>query len=134
MGEPGTLCWTELAAHDITKAANFYSGLFKWKPISNEVNNTTYTVFMNDDKMVAGMFPISQEWKDMPSHWSVFFCVENCKESLDKAISLGAQVIVPPTPVENFGCFAVLQDPQGAPFGIVAMGEEKCGTEQGGCC
>lgn len=135
VGEPGTLCWTELATPDTAKAADFYSGLFKWKPISNEVNNTTYTVFMNGDKMAAGMFPIGEEWKEVPPHWSVFFGVKNCKESLDKAVSMGGHVIVPPTPVENFGCFAVLQDPQGAPFGIVAMGEEQCcSTEEGGCC
>lgn len=135
IGEPGTLCWTELATHDATKSADFYSKLFSWKPISNEVNDTTYTVFMNGDKMVAGMFPMGPEWKEIPSHWSVFFAVKNCRESLNKAVSMGANVIVEPTPVENFGCFAVLQDPQGAPFGIVAMGEEKCeSTGQGSCC
>ena len=134
MGEPGTLSWTELATHDAAKSSEFYTKLFHWKSVSNEVNDTTYTVFMNDDKMVAGMFPIGEEWKEIPSHWSVFFAVTSCKESLEKAVSLGAQVIVEPTPVENFGCFAVLQDPQGAPFGIVAMREDCGGLEQEGRC
>ncbi|MBA3752338.1 VOC family protein [Candidatus Dependentiae bacterium] len=137
VGEPGALCWTELATHDREKASEFYTKLFSWKALTNEVNNTTYTVFMSGEKMVAGMFSIDEQWKqDIPSHWAVFFGVENCKESIEKAVSTGGHVIVEPTPVENFGCFAVLQDPQGATFGIVAMGGEGCSTteEGGGCC
>ncbi|MBA2306808.1 VOC family protein [Candidatus Dependentiae bacterium] len=134
-GEPGTLCWTELATHDSTKAGEFYSKLFHWKPISNEVNGMVYTVFMKDDKMVAGMFSLGEDCKEFPPHWGIFFGVNNCKESLDKAVSLGAHVVVEPTAVENFGCFAVVRDPQGAHFGIVAMGEEKCcSDDKGGCC
>jgi predicted enzyme related to lactoylglutathione lyase len=36
----------------------------------------------------------------------------------DRAAGLGATVLHPATDIEGAGCFAVLQDPQGAPFAI----------------
>jgi predicted enzyme related to lactoylglutathione lyase len=52
-----------------------------------------------------------------PSHWLVYFNVDDVKAANDKAIQLGASQIVPPQAYPG-GEFAILSDPQGAAFGL----------------
>ena len=69
---------------------------------------------------VGGVLRKTEQMKDLPSHWSVYFTVDDCDCTVEKAKSMKAQVIVPPTDMGP-GRFAVLQDPQGAVFSIIKM-------------
>jgi predicted enzyme related to lactoylglutathione lyase len=39
--------------------------------------------------------------------------VDDLQAYLDKAVSLGGSVMVPPTPIPNIGAFAMFHDPEG---------------------
>ena len=58
---------------------------------------------------------------DVPSHWMPYFAVEDCDQSSAKAQEMGADVLQVSTDIPGTGRFSVLQDPQGAAFGILKM-------------
>jgi predicted enzyme related to lactoylglutathione lyase len=125
LDEPGALCWTELMTTDAAKAKRFYTGLLPWTPESMPMGPPEkpmeYTVFKNAGKSAAGMMQITPEMGPVPPHWMIYFMVENCDASASKAHQLGAKTLVPPTDIPNVGRFAVVMDPQGAPFAMLAF-------------
>jgi predicted enzyme related to lactoylglutathione lyase len=115
---PGSACWGELATTDIKTAGAFYSGLFGWS-LKESSGDMPYTEFSNQGKAIGGMMPLSsQQNQGAPPYWSVYFAVEDCDASAERAKGLGATLCVPPTDIPNVGRFAVIQDPQGAVFSI----------------
>ncbi len=119
--EPGSFTWNELATADTQKAGQFYTSLFDWSTQIQEMPETTYTTFLNGDRMNAGMLQMTEEWGDIPPHWMVYFAVADCDQSAEKAKDLGGQVHVPPTDIPPVGRFAVIQDPQGGLFTIIKL-------------
>ena len=117
--EPGTLCWTELAAPDSGQAIVFYGGLFGW-----EADDTGgYVVWrLGADQMVGGLVQMGDQWPTgSPGMWSVCFLVADCDASVQTAADLGGTVTMGPLD-SPYGRFAVLGDPHGAAFSIIQMG------------
>jgi hypothetical protein len=122
VNEPGAVCWNELYTHDPAAATRFYTELFGW--ITNEMKGATgqpYTEFRAGEQSVGGMMEIQKEWGEVPSHWAIYFCVDDCDAAIGKAKGLGAKIEMPPMEIENVGKFAVVQDPQGGHFLIIQM-------------
>lgn len=70
-------------------------------------------------KQNAGLMQLtSDEANKIPPHWLTYVYVDNIDDSVAKAQKLGAKVVFPPTPVEDFGRVAVLQDPTGTHIGL----------------
>jgi predicted enzyme related to lactoylglutathione lyase len=121
IGEPGSLGWTQLNVHDTGTAREFYTGLFGWQGQEDPIpGGRTYTTWRQGEHMVGGMMPMPEAAG--PAQWLVYFAVAGVEESHAQAISLGASSLVPPTPIPRDSQFAVLADPQGAPFAIVRFG------------
>ena len=119
---PGAPCWNELFTKDTEVAKTFYTGLFGWS--TEEMPSPTgapYTMFKNGERPAGGMLEIQEEMGDVPPHWAVYFAVEGCDSSLERARALGAQVSFPPMDVPDVGRIAGLQDPQGATFSIIEL-------------
>ncbi len=122
VNEPGTLTWNELATGDTAKAGEFYAGVFGWGVEVQKMPTGDYTIFNNGDRPNAGMMPMLEEWgDDIPPHWLVYFAVDDCDASVEKAKELGAKIAMPATDIPDVGRFAVVQDPQGAVFSIIKM-------------
>ena len=118
-GIPGTVVWNELGTNNTEKANKFYTQLLDWDSETSEMINTVYTAFLLEKKPVAGMFQMPPEMGDTPSQWVPYFSVEDCDASVKIAQELGANVLQPPTDIPGTGRFSMLQDPQGAAFGIL---------------
>lgn len=119
MPQIGTPCWHELGTSNVDAAGKFYSSLFNWAPKVQDMEGTQYTMFQVDDKPCGGMMEMQgEQWAGIPPHWTVYFQVASCAETVAKAEKLGGKVLVPPTPIPNMGGFALLQDGGGANFGI----------------
>jgi predicted enzyme related to lactoylglutathione lyase len=58
----------------------------------------------------------------VPSNWLVYFTVANTDDTLKKAQELGAKVMTPAMDIPQ-GRMAVLADPQGAPFAVIALSQ-----------
>ena len=77
-----------------------------------------YTLLKAAGDDVAGVMQITEEMGPVPPHWGVYFGVANVDDTTSKADFLGATILVPGTEIPGIGRFAVIQDPQGAVFGI----------------
>lgn len=120
-GEPGAFCWSELATRDTVAATQFYTALFGWKTKVSDAAGIPYTHWRNDGVDIGGMMAMNEQWGPIPPHWMNYVAVTNCDEMVAKASGLGGKVCVPATDIPNTGRFAVLQDPQGAMFSVIAL-------------
>jgi predicted enzyme related to lactoylglutathione lyase len=121
LGEPGALCWTELATRDTKAAESFYTQLFGWSAKTGADNNMPYTEFSVQGKAGAGMMPMTPQMGNAPPNWMPYFAVTDCDASATKVTELGGRAYVQPTDIPKIGRFAVLADPQGAVFAIIKL-------------
>ena len=118
---PGSFCWNELGTTDTEKAGDFYTGLFGWAKEDMSGGPIEYTMFRNGDRAAGGMYKITPEMGPIPPNWLVYFAVDDCDASLQKATELGGQVMKPADDIPGIGRFAILLDPQGAAFAIIKL-------------
>ena len=131
VNEPGALCWNELTTRDPDAASAFFAELLGWTTVAKGEGEGAYREVHrpSDGQSVAGCMPmVGDEWPDwLPPHWMVYVAVADTDEVAARASDLGGTVSVPPTDIEP-GRFAVLTDPQGAVFSILAMRPGLAGT------
>ncbi len=119
---PGSLVWNELISKDVDRAAAFYSALFDWS--LQEGQTTTglrYVSAVNNGRSAGGMMPMQPEWGEMPSHWAIYFAVDDVEAAAAKVTELGGRVHMPPTSAGDVGTFTMVSDPQGGMFYIIQM-------------
>ncbi len=66
------------------------------------------------------MFEMTPEMADVPPNWSTTFAVEDADAAAKHAEELGARVLVQPFDIPTVGRYAVIQDPVGVVFAILA--------------
>lgn len=122
MAELGRFVWHELMSTDPKASIAFYGALFGWTVDEVDMGPIgKYNLIKLGEKLVGGMMPAPP---GAPSHWIPYVNVESVDAAADKAASMGAQVLVPPTDIPNTGRFAIVRDPQGgvlAPFKDAGM-------------
>ena len=118
MGNP--FCHIELNTTDLDKAKSFYSGLFDWKLEDMPMPGGTYTLIDpgQTDGPGCGGGMMSHPVEGVPSHWLSYIQVDDLDATVQKAESLGGQVVVPRMEVPEMGWFAVLQGPTGEHFAV----------------
>lgn len=120
--EPNALCWTELATTNAKEAQSFYTHLFGWTVQPSSDPTMPYFEWVLDGAHFGGMMEINEQWgpswKQIPSHWMVYFMVKDVDERTARAEALGATILVSPRDIPKVGRFAVIEDPQGAVFSL----------------
>jgi predicted enzyme related to lactoylglutathione lyase len=105
---------------DTASAKAFYTDLFGWS--TKESDFMAYTEWMNGGQPIGGMLPMEgAQFEGVPPLWMIYFMVEDCDATTERAQSLGGNIHVPPTDIPNTGRFSVIQDPQGATFAVIKM-------------
>lgn len=122
VGEPGTWIWNEHASRQPEKAQEFYSAVFGWRFRPVEGGRAEYWTFSRGDgeEGLGGMIRITEDWPaGVPSHWAVYFAVEDTDEAAGKVKELDGIIHVEPfdTPA---GRIAIATDPLGAAFSLIA--------------
>lgn len=115
----GRPCWFELATSDTAGATRFYEPLLRWRVGESESPDIEYRLAKAGDEVVAGLMPLDFAPEGTPPNWLTYICVESADQTTKLAAEKGATVVKPPADVPGTGRFAVLQDPQGAHFGIL---------------
>jgi uncharacterized protein len=124
---PGSFCWVELATSDPAGAKKFYQSLFGWGiqdlPMGSEF---TYTILQSEGQDAAALYQLmpDQVSQGVPPNWLSYIAVDSADDAARKVKSLGATVVVEPMDVPQSGRFAVIQDPQGAKFGVWQSGQQ----------
>lgn len=112
----GAPSWFETITSDTTRATKFYSDLFGWTAEENVRPEFTYTSFKLDGEYVAGMMPILPRMGEIPSHWGVYFTVDDVDETARLAVELGAKLFLPAQDIPGVGRFCGISSPQGVMF------------------
>ncbi len=131
---PGSMSWNELATRDLEATRAFYSAIMPWdfelfRP-GDDISPPEYWVIKlptkvdgdgdADDDFNGGVILMDENWPaEIPSHWMVYFLVEDTEATAAKAAELGGNVSVPPFDT-SAGKIAVLNDPQGGTFSIIS--------------
>ncbi len=126
VNEPGALSWNELNTRDREGAKAFYGAVFGWDFEDSDMGEMgTYTTLKLDDGMVGGMLDMNERGvpEEVPSHWLVYFAVEDTDATVEQAKQGGGGVMVEPTDIP-VGRFAILTDPHGASFAVIALSDE----------
>jgi predicted enzyme related to lactoylglutathione lyase len=120
VNEPGALCWNELLTNDIAQSIEFYGAVFGWTAETHE-GEMPYTEFAVDGRAIAGMMTIPPMAPEgMPPNWGAYFAVGDTDDAVTRVQALGGSLIVGPMDIEP-GRFAVVADPQGAVFNVIAL-------------
>lgn len=120
---PGALTWNELNTRDVNGSRVFYQRVFGWTYRNSEMGGLPYFVAKLNDTPICGIQPmIGDDWPaDMPPHWMVYFSVHDTDVTAEHTAALGGRVLQPPTNLQ-IGRYAVLADPQGGIFSVLANG------------
>ncbi len=122
VNEPGSLVWSELAVRDTGPEPAFYEALFGWSADTTPMGGSAYTTWRLGDHPIGGMVQMDERWPaEMPPHWLTYFAVADVDATCARASELGATVHVTPMDVEGVGRLAVIGDPHGAMFAVIAM-------------
>jgi predicted enzyme related to lactoylglutathione lyase len=121
VNEPGALTWNELHTRDVDGAKAFYAALFGWTPDDQPFGDGTYTLLNLGENTIGGMMEMRPDVPDgVPAFWLVYFAVADCDATVAKAEELGASVMTPAMDIEGVGRFALLADPHGTTFAVLA--------------
>ncbi|MFI0780157.1 VOC family protein [Streptomyces sp. NPDC021212] len=119
VNEPGTLVWNELNTSDREAASTFYAEALGIETTSMEGAEGYYGLTVNG-RTVGGLQSLREGVPPgTPSHWLVYFSVENTDRTVAKLSAEGGTVLKPPFDMVA-GRMALVQDPQGAPFAVIA--------------
>jgi uncharacterized protein len=123
VNDPGCLTSNELSTSDPASASEFYSGLFGWRFDEQDTQGGPpyWTIFHGGAARGAngGMHELlpGQREAGVPAHWMPYFTVASVDGALATSAEAAGACAAGPIDIPP-GRIAVLQDPQGAFFGI----------------
>ncbi len=117
----GKMIWADLVTPDLAAAKRFYSGLFGWSFSDAAGGNGSYAVAYVDGRPVAGLIQhATPPGNQRQPVWLTFIAVSDVDAARRKALDHGAKVVFEPRSYPSRGRQAVLTDPEGATFAILA--------------
>jgi predicted enzyme related to lactoylglutathione lyase len=121
INKPGSLGWVELLTRDVAACTAFYPEVFGWSVNASEA----YTQWGINGADFGGMMRMDEQFPaEVPPHWLPYFSVADVDTTVNRAVGLGAETLMPPMDVPDGPRIAVLRDGQGAAFGVYLAGTE----------
>ncbi|HUO49720.1 MAG TPA: VOC family protein, partial [Acidimicrobiales bacterium] len=121
--EPGAFCWNELLTTDVAGAKSFYGAVFGWEgvDVAGPEGGHGYTEWQLGGRTIGGMMPKTADMPaEMPPSWGVYFAVADADAAVGRIQALGGTLLMGPVDIDP-GRFAVVADPQGAVFNVIAL-------------
>jgi uncharacterized protein len=118
---PGKFIWADYFTSDVDPAKAFYASLFgwEWRDISTAPQDR-YGIFYHDGEPVAGMaYRASPDPTRPYARWVYYISVDDVARTVQKIESLGGSTLLPARSYADRGTFAVVADPESAPFGVM---------------
>jgi predicted enzyme related to lactoylglutathione lyase len=125
----GSIWWNELNAHDTEKARAFYAKVAGWTPKTMSLDDPSrpakpgepeYTVFSAKGQETAGATKLEDaEGEEREARWVPYIQVANVDAAVRSAEEMGGKIVESPYDVPKIGRLAVVEDPEGAVFGLV---------------
>ena len=117
----GKVIFVELVTPDLASSKRFYGELFGWTFRDVASGTAEYAEALLDGRPVAGFFhkALPAGEKRQPA-WLSFFAVADVDAAEKNAVGRGARLLFGPRDFPERGREAVLADPQGAVFALLA--------------
>jgi hypothetical protein len=117
----GKVVWADLVTPNLAAAEQFYGGLFGWTFQTIHAGASDYAVAMANGRPVGGLYQKAVPTGELrQSAWLTFIAVRDVEAAKRAALSGGAKVVADSRNYPARGVQAVLSDPQGATFAILA--------------
>jgi uncharacterized protein len=121
----GEFIWYELMTSDQDGAIDFYKTVVGWNAAdfpNPEIGDFRYTILSVGDRGVAGVMTISEEMKahGVRPAWTGVIAVADADDGARKLAEAGGTVHKGPADIPTVGRFAVVADPGGAVFQLLA--------------
>jgi predicted enzyme related to lactoylglutathione lyase len=117
----GKMIWADLVTPDLAAAERFYGALLGWTFQTVHTGNSDYAVALLGGRPVGGLVQKSiPNGEHRQSAWLTFIAVSDVDAAKRTALDHGAKVIADARTYPARGRQAVLADPQGAVFAILA--------------
>ncbi len=114
---PNRWMWTELWAHDVGAAVEFYGALVGYQTETFDIpGDADYQVLMRDGRRRAGI--IHLPWEEVVPNWLPYVNVTDPVDVAKRVEELGGAVLIPPQPGIRSASVGVVTDPSGAAFAI----------------
>ncbi len=114
--------WYELMASDAARAEAFYKRVVGWTARDSGVPGVRYTLFEAPGMAVAGMMDLSSCEAGGEAHpgWLGYIGVADADDAAARVTEAGGKVLRPAFDIPNVGRIAIVADPGGAAFGLLA--------------
>ena len=121
----GRFVWYELLTTDPQAALGFYRAVIGWDAQLSPTPDSRYTLLSVGDTPVAGLLdlPASARTTGARPAWHGYVGVADLDEALAELAAAGGGVHRAPEAIPDVGRFAVVHDPQGAPFTLFTPSE-----------
>ena len=118
--DPNTFCWIDLSTTDVDDAVSFYTGLFGWEAVEQEVPGSRYVQFNVRGRAAAaaGAQMEAESSMGIPPHWNNYIATDSADESFRRIVEAGGTVMAEPFDVLGVGRMLVAADPTGAVFSM----------------
>ena len=119
VGEPGSLCFSELATRAADGAIPFYQGVFGWTA-RKEQTGARWLWELDGGRTVGGLVETDEQTlpADTPARWSACFAVDDTDQAIVRVRESGGSVLAAPTDLPA-GRTAVVADPHRAVFSLI---------------
>ncbi len=117
MGDP-VVRWQILSRHP-EQTAQFYAALFGWQVSADNAMGYREVATGAGKGIDGGIWPAPPE---APNFVQLFMQVDDIDAHVDRAVSLGARVLIPAQTLPEGDRMAILLDPQGMSFGLHQAG------------
>lgn len=116
----GRFVWYELMTTDPVAAERFCARVVGWTAADAGMPGIKYKLLSAGGHPIAGLMALPPEAGGMPPCWTGYVAVEDVDAKATEIAVAGGRVLRPADDIPGVGRFAVVADPQGAMFALVA--------------
>ncbi len=117
----GDFVWYELMTPNPDAAQSFYGGLLGWTFAEAGFNGQDYRSFSAGDAQVGGFLKLTEQMAEHGARpaWVGYVQVDDVPDAVAKVREAGGHIFMEGGEVPDVGPFAMLADPEGAPFYVI---------------
>ncbi len=114
----GTFIWYELMTTDQDASKAFYDKVMAWTLEPEASGAMDYRMITAADGTIGGALKLTDEMVagGAKPTWIGYLCVDNVDETAARVTAAGGKILMPAHDMPHVGRFAMVADPQGAPF------------------
>jgi predicted enzyme related to lactoylglutathione lyase len=120
-GKPSAFIWYELITSDIDAAAKFYAAVIGWTVKSSGAPGMDYRQWFMGEEAVGGLMalPAGAIANGVHPAWLGYLSVADVDASVATITAAGGTLLMPAVDLPGVGRFAMVTDPQQAPFYVM---------------